>query len=131
MEVIGQYDFTIEHRVGRQHGNADGLSRRPCKQCGRQETTTEIEPRVEKEAEINQMTENLIRSIFWEPELSCTDIRQGQLADSTMSNILTAKENFPEERPKWETISQNSSSVKTYWSQWDQLEVHNGVLCKR
>ena len=48
-----------------------------------------------------------------------------------MSNILTAKENFPEERPKWETISQNSSSVKTYWSQWDQLEVHNGVLCRR
>ena len=74
MEVIGQYDFTIEHRVGRQHGNVDGLSRRPCKQCGRQQThdelemTTEVEPRVEKEAEINQVTGNLIRSICWEPE---------------------------------------------------------------
>ena len=24
----------IEHRPGKQHGNADGLSRMPCRQCG-------------------------------------------------------------------------------------------------
>ena len=35
MEVLGEYDFTIIHRPGKKHGNADGLSRRPCNQCGR------------------------------------------------------------------------------------------------
>jgi hypothetical protein len=30
LETLAQYDFEIIHRKGRQHGNADGLSRRPC-----------------------------------------------------------------------------------------------------
>ena len=36
-----QYDFEIKHREGKMHGNADGLSRRPCevrcKRCSRLE----------------------------------------------------------------------------------------------
>ena len=31
---LQEYDFTIVHRQGRSHGNADALSRRPCPQCG-------------------------------------------------------------------------------------------------
>ena len=34
LEIIGPYDFDIEHRPGVKHGNADGMSRIPCKQCG-------------------------------------------------------------------------------------------------
>ena len=30
IESLQQYDFTIEHRPGCRHGNADALSRRPC-----------------------------------------------------------------------------------------------------
>jgi hypothetical protein len=30
LEALAQYDFRIIHRQGKQHGNADGLSRRPC-----------------------------------------------------------------------------------------------------
>lgn len=35
-EVLATYDFSIEHRAGRLHSNADALSRRPChdKNCG-------------------------------------------------------------------------------------------------
>lgn len=33
LEVLGTYNFTIQHRPGKQHGNADGLSRRPCSPC--------------------------------------------------------------------------------------------------
>jgi hypothetical protein len=35
LQIIGTYDIQIQHRPGKLHGNADGLSRRPCKQCGR------------------------------------------------------------------------------------------------
>ncbi len=41
LEVLGTYNFTIQHRPGKQHGNADGLSRRPCspcRYCNRKET---------------------------------------------------------------------------------------------
>ena len=34
LEVIAAYNMKIEHRPGRLHKNADGLSRRPCRQCG-------------------------------------------------------------------------------------------------
>lgn len=38
LQIIGTYDLSrIIHRPGRIHGNADGLSRRPCKQCGMEE----------------------------------------------------------------------------------------------
>ena len=37
LEVITQYQLTLEHRAGRIHSNADGMSRRPCRQCNRLE----------------------------------------------------------------------------------------------
>ena len=30
LEILGTYDFKIEHRAGIVHSNADALSRRPC-----------------------------------------------------------------------------------------------------
>ena len=36
LEVISQYDLVIQHRPGKKHTNADGLSRRQCKQYGRE-----------------------------------------------------------------------------------------------
>ena len=35
IELLSEYDFQIQHRPGRKHQNADGLSRTPCPQCGR------------------------------------------------------------------------------------------------
>ena len=46
LETLYMYDFTIEHRSGRLHGNADGLSRRPCQECNycaKREALEEIE----------------------------------------------------------------------------------------
>lgn len=43
LEVLSSYSMKIEHRPGRLHGNADGLSRIPCKQCGRREQRSEKE----------------------------------------------------------------------------------------
>ena len=34
LEILS-YSMKIEHRPGRLHGNADGVSRIPCRQCGR------------------------------------------------------------------------------------------------
>lgn len=33
LEFLSMYDFEIQHRPGKQHTNADGLSRRPCQPC--------------------------------------------------------------------------------------------------
>ena len=34
LEILGPFDFDIEHRSGKKHSNADGMSRIPCVQCG-------------------------------------------------------------------------------------------------
>ena len=36
LERLQEYDFTISHRPGWKHQNADSLSRHPCMQCGRE-----------------------------------------------------------------------------------------------
>ncbi len=35
-EICAQYQLEVEYRPGKNHSNADCLSRKPCKQCGRQ-----------------------------------------------------------------------------------------------
>ena len=34
LEILAEFDFDILHRPGKQHGNADSLSRGHCQQCG-------------------------------------------------------------------------------------------------
>ena len=34
-------------------------------------------------------------------------------------------------RPKWEDVSPYARTVKTLWAKWDQLELHDQVLCQR
>ena len=33
LETLAEFSYSIEHRAGSKHGNADGLSRRPCAEC--------------------------------------------------------------------------------------------------
>ena len=53
LELVSEYDLEIQHRQGRSHGNADGLSRRPCRQCGRDDEvpTEQIRVLAEEAAE--------------------------------------------------------------------------------
>ena len=38
---IESFHMDIEHRPGRSHGNADGVSRIPCRPCGKNEDNEE------------------------------------------------------------------------------------------
>jgi len=52
LDLLGEYDITIQHRLGRVHGNSDTLSRRPCernlemdcKQCTKATSTIAAVP---------------------------------------------------------------------------------------
>jgi len=52
LEVLAEFSYRIEHRPGKKHSNADGLSRRPdegCKQCHNIERRDGGPPRSELE----------------------------------------------------------------------------------
>ena len=92
LEQIAEYDLVIQHRPGRKHGNADGLSRPRCKQCGREENAgTEDVP-----DPLNKEVKN-VRSIAAKPTLGHEDLRKAQLEDESLEWLMRAKE-----REKWD-----------------------------
>ena len=80
LERLQELDFEVVHRRGTVHGNADSLSRLPCRQCGRtsHDTTTR--------AEISTLTLQL------PPSQASDSLRQLQLADTTLAPLLQGKE---------------------------------------
>jgi len=66
LEQMEEFDFTVEHRPGLSHGNADGMSRRPCPNqdccCGeKQRTVTNCgESVVQIKNDSGEITDNFI-----------------------------------------------------------------------
>jgi hypothetical protein len=61
LEILEEFDFVIEHRPGAQHANADALSRRPCRQCGKCETHESVNV-------FNAIEPNHANELDWSPE---------------------------------------------------------------
>ena len=70
LEVLSSFDLEIEYRPGKRHQNADGLSRRPCRQCGRWEERIALEKEEEcrVEAELQQADVERMRAAVALPE---------------------------------------------------------------
>ena len=117
LEILSSYSMKIEHRPGRLHRNADGLSRRPCNQCGQMNTDAEAELK----EQVNHVT------LSGDGEIG--DIRdiQGEEADITL--VKTWVESGV--RPDYKGILGNSTFVKSLWSQWPRLHIEDGLLVRR
>ncbi len=133
LEVIGTYDMEIVHRAGRQHGNADGLSRRPCsecKHCDRQEDKEANVASVRKICAItNAPQEESPRIAPWLQVWTPQELADWQRDDPSIAKLLEWKESA--DRPDWSLVKHESAELKTLWTMWPILEVHNQVLYKR
>ena len=111
LEQLQEYDFTIVHRRGRKHGNADAMSRIPCVQCGREShesivaTTVQVSPLQQKSNE---------------------ELRSKQLEDPIVGYLLRARE--ANEKPTADDLKGKSRAVKRLVQLWERLEVVDGVL---
>ena len=134
LEVLGTYTFDIQHRPGLRHGNADALSRGPCRQCGMTDTEEDLNQcmvvtrSMAKEAEKNSPQEAPATSWLGEGPLSKESLIQAQSEDPVISRLMTWKN--AGEKPTWEEIAAEGSALKTYWAQWDSLCLHEGLLCR-
>jgi transposase InsO family protein len=146
LDFIEQFDYEVKHRAGTSHGNADGLSRRPCeretdikcRQCDKEKvrvsratgrlssTTTGHIP----DSTDHQLAEcqaiPVITEAMWENEA----LSKAQQEDSEIAPTYRLKE-AECARPTWNEIQDKSESVKNYWNQWPALELKDRILYRR
>jgi len=85
LDLLGEYDITIQHRPGRVHGNSDALSRRPCKrdvgmdcrQCSKATSTLASAP----------VTTSVAQPQILPPKSEATAVSQPQPTPSSESPI--------------------------------------------
>ncbi|KAK3742155.1 hypothetical protein QZH41_007827 [Actinostola sp. cb2023] len=144
LELLGTYDMKIEHRSGSKHANADALSRRPCedcKYCDRvelKEGSTEDHVMPPQQTTGGETDMRRLRSETkceaeedaWVVGKSSKDLEEEQMRDKDIARIITWKEKGTE-RPAWSAISPDNCAVKAYWSQWDRLQLRDGVLYRK
>ena len=129
---LQEYDFSTSHRPGKQHGNADALSRRPCPQCGRSDHPFPQLPDSHPSTPLlGQEQSAPLQVASTTPSNSPPTVisRETQLKDSSIGVILIAVESghkFPEQVLKG--LSPESRSLH---QQWDSLQVKHGKLWRK
>ena len=116
LEKLQEYDFTIQHRQGCKHSNADAISRIPCDQCGRdshQET-----PSVTKEPV-------LVRTVTLNARTP-SELQNLQKTDPNIGPILTAFQQ--EQKPSADYLKSQSPHLRKLAQMWDQLRLKDGLL---
>ena len=127
LEVLQTYNFKIEHRPGKQHGNSDGLSRRPCSPCNHCDKKEINYQSIEPESNpILKLREDQTSTQNWYMTKSPEDLQKEQNTDPSLAKIIKWK--LEDRRPTWQIVAKESTEVKTYWSQWKRLIIRNGVL---
>ena len=110
LERLQEFDFTIFHRPGKKHTNADALSRLPCRQCGR-----------------DRHCQNGETTIAATSLVGGEDIGKLQQQDNTIGPVLQAKLNG-EKPTRTQCMSKGSRRL---FQIWDQLLVQNDALYRQ
>ena len=135
IETLSICDLEVEHRQGRNHGNADGLSRLPCDNCHCK--LSEKKDQFEDDGEGKEIEDEQYRCATatntkesgvlkkhdkgtsvssWLLTLSNKGIRETQLRNPCLGAVIRLKEQSVE-RPAWKTFSMESPTFKSYWGQ--------------
>lgn len=117
LERLAEFEFQVVHRPGRQHGNADALSRRLCRQCGWEES-----------GRVSAITETELVDL--PNSFPTLDLISAQMDDADL--ILVGK--WLEEdaqTPDLVNILWEGEKIKIYWQQREPLFLKDGLICKR
>ena len=137
LHTLHQFQFTIVHRAGRDHGNADGLSRAPtdpCRQCTRVDTSVVVADQPFDDASLGgedwvaQLDDDLSRPASQSGEVF--NITTLQKEDPTCITLLEwiRSDNFP----PWAEVKSMCPELRFLWHHRNNLSVDtNGVLWRK
>ena len=123
LELLAEFDFSLEHRPGTKHGNADGLSRcTDCAQCGRIEGRDGGPTRAELAAETPQVT-----AVSLGPQITPAELEQ--LQDTPHSSIAIIKDSLMTGvAPDSRTMETGDAELARLVSLLPRMEVRAGIL---
>ena len=124
LDLLGEYDITIQHRPGRVHGNSDALSRRPCEQnfgtdctqCTKATSTTATVP-VSCEALSTDRSTVLLSPLRFPPRN--TQVERSQ--DSILSMGLTDNVSDFLETPVFPVLPSDASRDFRFADEWRSI----------
>ena len=138
VEQIEEFDYSIQHRPGAQHSNADAMSRRPDRDA--EPVPAEIVSDsdgdevvgVERTASVRTVNSAEFQQIGPSVEATSTphqteDMSRQQSEDSELRDIFRLK-TTREVKPSPAELTACGATTKAYAQQWDQLRVEKGVL---
>ena len=120
LEILEEFKYSIEHRAGRKHSNADALSRRPCRQCELDDR--ELSQIVLRTIHMNQPEE--------ENEFSPERLRESYLTDPELARIYEMLVTNTEQVP-WSQVVGMDKYTKAYWTIWSKLRIFHGVMYRQ
>ena len=133
IEQLQEYNFTIIHRPGRKHGNADALSRQPCQQCGRIDHFTSTIITHVTDQVLNERTEAQIQALQLDnPSIHNMVLRAIESNDKPTSEH--ARGTGPEAQQLVQLWSRESLTMLRellHGHSWYSLIAYGKKLCKR
>ena len=115
---LQEYNFSIIHRQGKRHGNADAMSRHPCTQCHRyDEELDQTSP--------SHTTHPTIAAVPLSPQPPAVS-RESQLQDSDIGPVFRAMQSGT--RPPPDNMQGESPECRQLFQQWDLLCIKHGKL---
>jgi transposase InsO family protein len=158
LEELAQYDMVLLHRPGKEHLNADALSRipdnlnqcanydgeipvydlpcHPCAYCQRAdkqwarfgEDIDYVKPLAVRTLRVNLVTPDTQQVSNWVPNYSPQELKEKQRNDSELSVVIRW---LTGDAPTQAELAISGLAEKHYWRMRDQLEFRDGVLFYR
>ncbi|KAL2076396.1 hypothetical protein ACEWY4_028006 [Coilia grayii] len=144
---IDTYDWTIEHKQGLQHSNADSLSRRPCRTEERRPVSN---PKAVDSASVQRQFAGLattslkpaastlvvqpVTMSLQHDELLCLGLDKTTLpgAQNTDPVLQTVREWVEgDSRPAFSQLRGMPSELRQYWKEFPRLVMVDSILCRR
>ena len=120
MDILGEFDFTVLHRPGRSHANADSLSRIPVHPDGEVEQTETL-----------RLCTIQVQNAVDVPDHKWSTQQLGEATGQDPTLKVVRQWLQDGERPPWSSVVGESAALKTYWTAWDRLKLIDGVLYRK
>ena len=124
LEQLEEFLFTVEHRSGNKHTNADAMPRRPCRQCSMIDNEDDA-----NKAEVTSINTIVTALAVDEVDIWANEIlAKSQKEDLQLKEFYKLKEEFGDKKPALESIVGKDETCKTLWNQWDRIYLQDAVL---